>query len=61
MTEKCELFRDLYDLYEDGICSDDSKNFVEEHLSECKECRALIQAKKDGVPVVSKEKKCSKK
>ena len=61
MTEKCELFRDLYDLYEDGICSDDSKNFVEEHLSECKECRALIQAKKDGVPVVSKEKKVLKK
>lgn len=61
MTENCELFRDLYDLYKDGICSEDSKNFVKKHFTECEECRTLIQAKNDGVPVVSKEKKVLKK
>lgn len=61
MNENCELFRDLYDLYKDDICSEDSKKFVEEHLNECEECRKLIQAKKDNVPVVSNEKKVLKK
>lgn len=61
MAENCEIFRDLYDLYKDGICSEDSKKFIEEHLSECDECRNLIHAKTNGVPVVSKEKKVLKK
>ena len=61
MNENCDLFRDLYDLYNDGICSEDSKCFVEDHLKECEECRKLIQAKKDNVPVVSNEKKVLKK
>ena len=61
MSKNCELFRDLYDLYKDGICSEDSNRFVEEHLNECEECRKLIQAKKDGVPVVSKDKKVLRK
>ena len=61
MNENCELFRDLYDLYKDGICSVDSKKFVEEHLNECEECKKLTEAKKDNVPVVSNEKKVLKK
>lgn len=61
MNEKCELFSDLYDLYKDGVCSDDSKKFIEEHLNECEDCRKLIQAKKENIPVVSKEKKVLKK
>lgn len=61
MKENCELFRDLYDLYKDGICSVDSKKFVEEHLNECEECKKLTEAKKDNVPVVSNEKKVLKK
>lgn len=61
MNENCELFRDLYDLYKDGICSKDSEDFIETHLNECEECRKLTHAKRDNVPVVSKEKKVLEK
>ena len=36
---KCEIIRDLIPLYLDDVCSEESKKLVEDHLSECKECR----------------------
>lgn len=35
----CEVVQDLLPLYEDGCCSEQSKKIVEEHLSECRDCR----------------------
>ena len=29
-------------LYQDGICSDESRKIVEEHLQSCDECRELL-------------------
>lgn len=37
-NEKCEIVKDLSSLYIDNILSETSKQFVLEHLKECKEC-----------------------
>ena len=36
---KCNVIRDLLPLYADKVCSEDSKEMVEEHLAKCKECK----------------------
>lgn len=41
----CEIAKDLLPLYEDGVCSEESRKAVEEHLAECEKCRALSGAK----------------
>ena len=43
----CFIAQDLLPLYYDGVCSDESKNFVEEHLKECENCRVLLDNLKD--------------
>lgn len=40
---KCEIIRDLIPLYLDDVCSEESKKLVEDHLSECKECRKYMK------------------
>lgn len=41
MKLSCEVIKDLLPLYEDEVCSEESRVLVEEHLAECAECRAL--------------------
>lgn len=43
MSEKypCGLVRDLIPLYRDGVCGEESREIVEEHLKECAECSEL--------------------
>lgn len=36
---KCNVIRDLLPLYADKVCSEDSREMVEEHLAKCKECK----------------------
>ena len=35
----CEIIRDLLPLYVDDVCSEKSKDMIEEHLRGCEECR----------------------
>ena len=42
MKISCEVVKDLLPLYKDGVCSEESKGLVEEHLSNCEECRKLL-------------------
>lgn len=42
MKISCEVIKDLLPLYQDGICSDESRKIVEEHLQSCDECRELL-------------------
>ncbi len=35
----CNIIHDLLPSYLDGICTEDSRTVVEEHLQECQECR----------------------
>ena len=38
----CDIVRDLLPLYEDGLCSEESRKAVEEHLKSCEACRKLL-------------------
>lgn len=42
MSKQCKIIEDLLPLYHDGVCSEESKQLVEEHLSQCEECRNLL-------------------
>lgn len=43
MRLNCNVIRDLLPLYADQICSDESREIVEEHLAECGDCSALLR------------------
>ncbi len=40
MRNKCDIIRDLLPLYIDGIASKASREYVEEHLRACDDCRS---------------------
>lgn len=39
MKTPCSVIRDLLPLYQDGVCSPESRQLVEEHMEECPQCR----------------------
>lgn len=41
---KCNIARDLLPLYFDGLCSEETKGQLEEHLGNCKDCGGLRQS-----------------
>ena len=43
MKYDCDLIQDLLPIYVDDALSESSKKLVEEHLSECEECRELLE------------------
>lgn len=43
MKYLCNVVKDLLPLYCDGVCSEESKNIVEEHLEECTPCKELLK------------------
>ena len=48
MKYNCEMIRDLLPLYQDGICSESSRQAIEEHLSECPECCGYLEMERSG-------------
>ncbi len=40
----CSVIKDLLPLYEDGICSDETKKLVENHISECDVCKSELES-----------------
>ncbi len=43
MSKKnCDMIRDLLPLYAENLCSEESRNAVAEHLSNCSECKKLL-------------------
>ena len=51
MKISCEIIQDLLPIYHDGICSNKSRQLVEEHLSECESCREELRAMDDNLIV----------
>ena len=43
MRYACNLIRDLLPLYHDEVCSEESKQAVEEHFEECQKCQEYYQ------------------
>ncbi|WP_052112981.1 zf-HC2 domain-containing protein [Clostridium novyi] len=42
----CSIIRDLLPLYEVGVCSDSTKQIIQEHIKSCSECRELFHEMK---------------
>jgi predicted anti-sigma-YlaC factor YlaD len=55
MKLSCEIVKDLLPLYLDGVCSNDSKTAVEEHLATCENCKAELQAMQTSLPIRATE------
>lgn len=39
---KCDIIQDLIPSYVDGVCSDATKECVEEHMESCESCRRMV-------------------
>lgn len=46
---KCEIIQDLLPLYVDNVCSDSSREMVEEHIRTCESCREKLSQSKSEV------------
>ena len=49
----CHIIQDLMVLYEDNVCSEESRQIVEEHIAECEECRKLYQIARVEIPDIT--------
>lgn len=49
----CEVIKDLLPLYKDDVCSEKSKDLIEEHLPECEDCREYLDALNSELPPVT--------
>ena len=49
----CNVIKDLMVLYEDDVCSEESRQMVKEHIEECEECRKLFLMTKEKLPDIS--------
>ena len=53
MRISCQIIEDLLPLYVDGVCQEDTKAFMKEHLQTCVKCSvALDQMKQDEFKVI---------
>ena len=48
MKISCEIIRDLLPLYQEDVCSEESKTMVEEHLSKCESCSKMMKEMQDN-------------
>jgi len=55
MKLSCEIIKDLLPVYHDGICSNDSKMMIEEHLAHCDSCKVELQAMDEELPLKNAE------
>ncbi|WP_153723337.1 zf-HC2 domain-containing protein [Sporosarcina cascadiensis] len=51
----CEIIKDILPLYYDGVCSDDSKKMVEEHMLNCDHCKCELDRMQDEIKVPKSE------
>lgn len=50
MKIPCDIIKDLLPLYNDGVCSEESVNAVEEHLTDCPDCTKELEKLKEDSP-----------
>ena len=43
MNKECEIVRDILPLYADHVCSDTSREIIDEHLKTCPDCAAYLE------------------
>lgn len=47
MNLNCDVIQDLLPLYHDGVCSEESKRIVEEHIATCAACKDVLHGLKE--------------
>ena len=52
MKISCEIIKDLLPLYHDGVCSNDTKIIVEEHLTYCDSYNCELESM-DELPTIN--------
>ena len=55
MKKECEMINDLLPLYIDGVCSEESKKLVEEHMKTCDSCRKTAEQMKSDLALPMKD------
>ena len=53
MKISCNIIRDLLPLYLDQVCSEESKDMIENHLTECENCREYYDQMSADVPDIN--------
>ena len=48
----CEIICDLLVLYEDEVCSTESRQMIEEHIKHCEKCRMLYEETLEEIPEI---------
>ncbi|MGO5010894.1 zf-HC2 domain-containing protein [Niallia sp. Sow4_A1] len=51
----CEIIKDILPLYYDGVCSEDSKRMVEEHLLDCDSCKMELEKLKNEIHILERD------
>lgn len=57
MKMKCSVIQDLLPSYVDNICSDDTRELVQEHVAECAQCKEKLEQMKNTEIVAGKASK----
>lgn len=47
MKTSCNVIQDLLPLYHDGVCSEESKELVQEHIAACAQCKDFLHNLKE--------------
>lgn len=47
----CNIVKDLLPTYIDGLCSKESKEFIEDHLRNCPDCKEVFEMMQDDIKV----------
>ena len=49
MKLSCDVIQDLLPLYHDGVCSEESKKLVEEHIETCADCKDVLHGLREEI------------
>ncbi len=59
MNVSCNVIKDLLPLYHDNICSPESREMVEGHISYCNDCAEELAAMDKEISITDKEENLS--
>ena len=49
MKKECKIVQDLLPSYVDKLTNEETNQYIEEHLKECKECKAILKNMKSNI------------